>query len=138
MGEIIHRKKFDGGNRSPNDFHREFAYGPRKRCAICNGKPAIRIRVLMPLEELMKRSPDYVFEIMRSNPKGPYVPTLATTYGPLVKVSDVCFCDICKVDGEREAAKGPSWAIVEIDRQGLGKSFKPMVQVPKNFRRGTS
>jgi hypothetical protein len=127
-GEVIHMKKFDGGRRTPDEMHRQEAYGPKAKCAMCKGKPAIRIRVLMQLAELVARSPEYVAGIVASNPEGPFVPTIPTTYGPMVKVSDVFFCDICKTDGEKEAAKGPSWAIVEIDRQGLGKTFAPMVQ----------
>jgi len=130
-GKVVHVKKFDGGRRTPDEVHRELAYGP-KRCVICKGKPAIRIRVLMQLSELMARSPEYVNGIIATNPDGPFVPTIATTYGPMVKVSDCCFCDLCKVAGEKEAAKGPSWAIVEIDRMGLGRTFKPMIQVPES------
>lgn len=127
--QVLHMKKFDGGRRTPDEVHREYALG-NKRCVICKGPPAIRIRVLVQLSELQIRSPDYVIAIAASNPDGPYVPTIPTKYGPMVKISDVCFCDLCKVDGEKEAAKGPSWAIVEIDRQGLGKNFNPVVQVP--------
>jgi hypothetical protein len=98
---------------------------------MCNGKPAIRIRVLAPLKELTERSPEFVAGVIASNPEGPFVPTIATTYGPMVKLSDVAFCDLCKTEAERTAAKGPSWYIIEIDRQGLGKNYGPLVQVPE-------
>jgi hypothetical protein len=52
-----------------------------------------------------------------------------TKYGDMVLISDVGACDNCKTAAEVEAAKGPSWAIVEIDRMGLSKTHKTQVAV---------
>lgn len=130
---VVHIKKFDKGRSTPDEMHRRYALGIGKKvCKTCgNPKLAIRIRVLVQLAELVKRNPDFVAGIMASNPNGVEVPTIRTKYGPMVRVTDEAFCDNCKVGAERAAAKGPSWAIVEIDRQGLGKSFKTVVQVPR-------
>lgn len=132
--QVVHIKKFDGGRSTPDEMHRKYALGGgKKRCATCgNPKVAIRIRVLVELAELTKRNPDFVAGIMATNPDGSMtVPSVRTKYGQMVRVNDAVFCDNCKVGAEKAAAKGPSWAIVEIDRQGLGKSFKPVVQVPR-------
>lgn len=127
---VVHIKKFDGGRRTPDEMHRQYTYRG-KRCRTCNSdKPAIRIRVLVELQELTKRNPEFVAMIMTSNPNGVAVPTIKTKYGAMVKVTDEVFCDNCKVGAERAAAKGPSWALVEIDR-GLKDNFKPVVQVPR-------
>jgi hypothetical protein len=39
-----------------------------------------------------------------------------TKMGPIVRIIDHVACDLCRVRAEREAAKLPSWAVVEIDR----------------------
>ena len=113
---------------APHELHR--ALGIRKKCEQCGAPAAIRIKVLVALDELTRRAPEYVANIMASNPDGPFVPTIETKYGPMVKTSDIGACDNCRVEAEKAAAKGPSWAIVEIDRQGLSGSFPIVAQVP--------
>jgi len=120
-----HLTKFMQGRMTPDEAHR--AYGIRKKCNSCGRPAAIRIKVLVALDELTKRQPEFVAHIAATNPDGPYVPTVPTKYGPMVKISDIGACDNCKRDAERAAAKGPSWVIVEIDR-GPG-DVKPSVQV---------
>ena len=125
-GKVVHLKKFAGGRETPQEMHRRL--GIRKNCVMCKGVPAvIRIKVFAPLAELVKRAPEYVAGIIASNPDGPYVPSIDTTYGKMVKVSDIGACDLCKTQAEKEAAKGPSWVLVEIDR-GPGTTLS--VQVP--------
>ena len=88
----------------------------RNPCGYCGGPPAIRIRVLVPLQELTERSPELVAAIAASNPDGPTVPTVPTKYGQMVKLRDYCACRQCQIDAEVEAAQYPSWYIVEIAR----------------------
>lgn len=126
--EVVHIKKFDGGRSTPDEMHRKFAFGPR-RCHSCGGPPAIRIKVLMEAKEMLARSPDVAATIIALNKEGPFLPTVATKYGPMVLVSDICACDLCKTEAEKAAAKGPSWCIVEIDRMGLASTHKPVVSV---------
>ena len=126
---VVHIKKFAGGRETPQEMHRRL--GIRKNCALCGHPAAIRIKVFAPLAELIKRTPEYVAGICASNPDGPYVPTIDTTYGKMVKISDVGACDLCKTQAEKEAAKGPSWMLVEIDR-GPGNTVA--VQVPAGLR----
>ncbi len=118
-GAPLHMKRFMDGRLTPQELHQKLGFG--KPCIVCGGPPAIRIRVFMPLEEAMKVAPELCAGIMASNPDGPYVPTvkMKNTSGSefqAMKASDCCFCANCKVGAEREAAKGPSWAIIEIDR----------------------
>lgn len=125
--EILHIKKFMGGRVTPEELHR--AIGLRVKCSGCGQPAAIRIRVLVELAELTKRQPEFVAAVAASNPEGPSVPTVATKYGPMVKVSDTGACALCRKTAEVAAARGaPSWCIVDIDR-GPGPD-RPQVQVP--------
>lgn len=130
--EVLHIKKFDGGRSTPDEFHRQHGFSRASaRCTVCGAPSAIRIRVLAQLSELTKRQPELVGAIAASNPNGPYVPTIKTTHGDMVLISDVGACDNCKVSAERTAAKHPSWVIIEIDRMGLASTHKTQVQVPQ-------
>ena len=111
---VIHVKKFMDGRMSPQELHR--ALGIRKKCEQCGAPAAVRIRVLVELAELVKRQPEFVAQIMATNQNGPYVPTIDTKYGKMVKISDVGACENCRKSAEIAAARGPSWCIVEIDR----------------------
>lgn len=88
----------------------------RGKCKTCGGPPSIRIRVLVRLEELMEREPEFVAMIAASNPDGPVVPTIATTYGAMVRIRDYCACTLCQLEAEVQAAQYPSYYIVEINR----------------------
>jgi hypothetical protein len=124
--EVIHRRRLFGGRRTAEEVHREL--GLRGRCA-CGGPPAIRIRVFIRHDDFVKLQPELAAMIAASNRDGPFIPTMESKYGPLVKRSDIVFCDHCRAYAERAAARTPSWAIVEIDR-GVGPD-KPTVQVPR-------
>ncbi len=129
--KVLHIKKFDGGRSTPDEFHRKNGMS-RRKCATCSSsKLAIRIKVLVPHDELVRRNPDFVAMIITANPDGPFVPTIDTKYGKMVRVSDVSFCDHCRVGAEREAARGPSWALVEIEKEGLSSQYKTVVAVPR-------
>ena len=135
VSKTIHVKKFQGGRETPDEMHRRL--GIRKICAICKKPAAIRIKVYVPLKELMNRNMSAVQALMLTNPLGPLapLPTIPMKFNgtvqQMLKVSDNGFCDLCKSQAEREAAHGPSWAFVEIDR-GPGKDKFP-TQVPLNY-----
>ncbi len=127
--EIRHTKQFMDGRMTPEELHRQV--GLRAKCVGCGQPAAIRIKVLAQLEELTKRQPEFVAALAVTNPTGPCVPTVQTIYGPMVKISDVGACDLCRKTAEIAAARGaPSWCIVEIDR-GPGPQ-NAQVQVPAN------
>lgn len=112
--EVLHRRQLFGGRMTAEEVHRKYAWGGR-RC-LCGQPPVERIKVFMPKDELLQRAPNVAAAIMATNPDGPYIPVLDTKYGPMVLVSSVYPCRDCKVTAEKEAAKGPSWTLVEIDR----------------------
>lgn len=114
MGGNIHVKKFAGGRETPQEMHARIAWAGR-RCLHCKGPPAIRIKVFAPVEELKQRSPHVMAGLASAFPGGS-IPVVPTVHGPMLKTTDVVFCARCAPAAERAAAKGPSWALVEIDR----------------------
>ena len=128
--EVRHVSKFMQGRMTPQELHQ--AIGIRKKCVGCGQPAVIRIKVMVELKELTRRQPQYVAGIAASNPEGPFVPTIKTSYGDMVKVSDVGACSLCQKEAEVTAARdAPSWALVEIDR-GPGKD-KAQVSVPSSI-----
>lgn len=125
-GKAVHVRRFMGGTMTPQEVHTQAL---NMRCEQCGAPAAERIRVLVQLKELVARNPEYVAQIMATNPDGPSVPTVPTKYGPMVKVSDVGACRNCAAAAEKAAARGPSWAIVEITR-GPDPTNRVVVQVP--------
>lgn len=122
----IHLKKFDGGRSTPHEMH---VRAMNKTCELC-GKPAVvRLRTLVQLTELVKRQPEFVAQVAATNPNGPYIPTVPTIHGPMVKVSDIGACSHCRKAAEIAAARGPSWALVEIV-EGPESRNPVHVQVP--------
>lgn len=111
MSKKIHIKRFAGGKMTPQEMHVQAMHKP---CALCGMPASARLRTLVQLNELIKRQPEFVAQVAATNPAGPFIPTVPTTYGPMVKVSDVGACTRCRKQAEIAAARGPSWAIVEI------------------------
>lgn len=112
--EVRHLDRFMGGRRSPQDLHREL--GIAKQCHGCDRPAAIRLKVLAELSELTRRYPEFVGVIAANHPDG-IIPTVETKHGPMVWISDVGACDLCRATAEKTAARDvPSWCLVEIDR----------------------
>ena len=109
-----HMRKFMGGRMTASEVHR--AVGIRKKCSVCGQPAAIRIKVFASLTEMTQRNPNFIAAIMAANPDGPFVPTIDTKWGKMMKLSDVGACDNCKVEAEKASAKHPDWCFVEIDR----------------------
>lgn len=89
--------------------------------------PIIQVRMFMLHDEFVRRAPQLAVAIAASNPDGPYIPATPTTFGPMVRFSTVNACSMHARELEREAAKAPSYVLVEIDR-GPGAE-RPVVQV---------
>jgi hypothetical protein len=111
--EVLHRDHFMNGELTPQEAHRKLAWGG-KGCDKCGQPAAIRVRVFAEAAEVMKRSPQFIMQLAAANNGA--VPMVTFKYGKFVRVSEAFGCDHCKSDLEREAAKAPSWCVVEIDR----------------------
>lgn len=124
MGDdvILHRDKFMGGMMTPNEAHRK--WGIARRCTNCKAPGACRIKVFMPVDELLKRAPNFVAAVMASNPdESGKLPTVRFKESAgdkdgkdYIKASDTVWCDQCKTEARITAARNaPSWAVVEVD-----------------------
>lgn len=123
---------FLSGKLSAQETHRAAAFHAHP--CICGRPAVVRIKVLVQLAELTKRQPEMIAQICATNPDGSWtVPTVPTKYGPMVKVSDIGACENCRADAEKAAARGPSWAIVEIDR-GPNPKEAVSAAVPDNIK----
>lgn len=130
---IIHRSKLFKGLKTAQEVHREF--GMRGRCNICDGPPTIMVRMMATIPEIKRQSPEYWAVICASAAQNGAVdkhgnirvPYIATTYGKMVRFSQVYACRHHQKELELTAARAPSWVLVEIDR-GPGAD-NPVVQV---------
>ncbi len=130
---IIHRSKLFKGKKTAQEIHRE--YGMRGRCDICDGPPVIMVRMMATINEIKRQSPEYWATICASAAQNGAVdsygnirvPYIATTYGKMVRFSQVYACMHHQKELEITAAKAPSWVLVEIDRGPQGGG--PLVQV---------
>lgn len=114
--EVIHRSKLFGGLTTAAEVHSRQGFRQPCEAPGCKNLPVIQVRMLMLHDEFLKRSPQMAAGIAASNPDGPFVPTIPTTFGPMVMYSKVCACRTHQKELELSAAKAPSWILVEIDR----------------------
>jgi hypothetical protein len=122
---VIHRTKLFKGIATAEEVHAQ--HGFRQRCMACGGPPVIQIKTFVQLMELIVKQPRLAAEIARRNPDGPFIPSIPSKLGNLVLVAKVAACKFHQKELEKQAAKAPSYFIVEIDR-GPGAD-KPIVQV---------
>ena len=124
-----HMKRFDGGRRTPNEYHREHAFPPSAECAGCGGPPAVRAIVLAELKEAIKH------RMVPASLDGRITAAVARTLvdlrgpsGPVkhARISATYSCDNCRKTMEVALAKAPSWCIVEINE---GPNPRNRVQV---------
>jgi|WetSurSiteA1Bulk_404760.scaffolds.fasta_scaffold10815_2 hypothetical protein len=86
-----------------------------RKCLSCSNKASVRFRIFVPPDEFFRRSPNAAAKMAADNGGG--LPTVRMRDGQrMTLVSDNGFCSHCLKDAEIAAARGPSWAVVEIDR----------------------
>lgn len=123
MSEIVHRRKLFGGRMTAMEIHRKYAWNNAKCDGCGSGATVIRIQVFVPLADMEQKLREAVqVEIALRR-----VTTRMTIRGTAVRTSFVHACEGCRVAAERAAARGPSYAIVDLDR-GPGED-KPVVGV---------
>jgi len=129
--QVVHVKKFDGGNRSPAEVHRQYGLNGH-RCHFCQEPAACKARVLAELTELEKREPEFVAIIKATNEAGPYVPTIATTYGRMVLMEQIFACTQCTPSMKQALGRRKdTYTIVEFDEMGLEASHPLIIGVPR-------
>lgn len=110
-------KKFMNGAISVQEYHITHAFPEDARC-LCAAKPAVRAIIMVPYDEALKRgmipegheaSNDLLGRMLLL--KG------ADGRGePHFRWSTVYSCRQCQPAFEKELAKAPSWAVVDINR----------------------
>lgn len=122
MGETIHRKKLFGGRMTAQQIHAKYAWHGRK-CDGCGAPPAMRIQVFVALQDMeVKLREAMMVEIAMRR-----VVTKMTVLGTAVRTTFVHACERCGPAAQRAAARGPSYAMVDLD-VGPGPD-KPIVGV---------
>lgn len=97
------------------EAHARFAFSPDARCAGCKRPfPSTRIILMFPLEEMQKR-PEWTLFCF-NHPEKAQALLVRLKHGIHVRARTVYACTTCSPAAEREAAKAPSWATVEINR----------------------
>ena len=114
----IQMEKLFGGRKTAEEVHGELAFPPGAKCAGCTVKPMIRCIVLAPFDEAAKRMP----EIAEADPEWLMKRIVQIRENPTdeqgkpyVRISTTYACKACRPMLEREAAKAPSWCIVEFN-----------------------
>lgn len=117
---IQHRKRFDGGNTTPEEYHSLHAFGPNAKCAMCHQhRPSTRFVVMIPYDEIKRRDPDFALLEML-DPGRIAAMAVQLKHGLHIRVSTQDVCRSCTPAAEKVAAKSPSWAVVNIIRAPQG------------------
>jgi hypothetical protein len=121
--EIIHKSKIFGG-QTAEEVHQQYAFPPGARCFGakfgCSRRPVTTFRTFIELSELRKQDEAFVL-LEKLNPQELYKSLVwfkGSDGSPVayMKMQTTYACKDCTREGERAAAKGPSWYVVEIDR----------------------
>lgn len=117
------KRKFMGGMCTPREAHSRLAFPPGAACATCKRPPVARAIVMAPLDECIKH--ELVPPEAAANP-GVLLPitvqlnesvgSSALNPKPYIRLSITYACQQCLPVMERQAARGPSWMVVDIDR----------------------
>lgn len=119
---IIHRSKLFGGRETAMEVHRRLAWG-NANCKFCGAPAACRVQIFIALSDMSITTRMAIeFEISQGRVK----PT-RTAGGLAIKATETYACTRCKPTLLRQAGKGPSYAMVDID-EGPGED-KPLIQV---------
>ena len=112
-------KKFQNGDITPNDFYRKHGFPPSAKCQGCGAPPAVKATVLVEYKEAVKREmvPPLVLDGAINEAVAKTIVNLRGPSGPVphIRTSSTYACSLCRVLMEKALAKGPSWAIVEIN-----------------------
>lgn len=113
--KINHRKKFQDGLITPQEFHQKYAFRPTDKCMVCEAPPLIRIHTYGEYKTMMEKDPALTV-LKNENPEKFYDMIMHSKWGPLFRISEAFACKSCAPAAEKAAAKHPDWVYVWIDR----------------------
>lgn len=127
----IHRKKLFGGRETAQEVHRKIAWhgGTCYRC----GSTAVVVQLSYsqsPLD-LSLHEPNLTAQLIAASEDG-QLPVWRSTYGPMVIYWVEYACAHHQKETEIDAARLPSYVLVQIDR-GVGED-KVVSAVPREYR----
>lgn len=108
---IIHRTKLFGGTRTAMELHRELAWNNAKCNGCGSGETTLRASIYVALSDM---SADTRMRIEYEIAMG-RIKEVALASGPGILMSRQIACKGCQSNLERAAAKGPSYAVVDLD-----------------------
>lgn len=108
---IIHREKLFGGTRTAMELHRELAWNNAKCDGCGSAETTLRVSVYVALSDMSANTRMRIeYEIAMGRIKEVPLDT-----GPGILMSRQVACKSCQANLERAAAKGPSYAVVDLD-----------------------
>lgn len=129
--KLIHTTKLFGGRETAAEVHRKYAWTGGK-CLCGDADVVIQIDCYATPKDLIENLRAEPLMRLLSQTENGQLPTFPTKYGPMTLFSKTWACETHRPTVEREAARLPSWVMVEIDR-GPGVD-KVISQVPAQFR----
>lgn len=119
MSRTLNPQKFLNGTMTPQEFAAANTFGFHAKCAGCGASPVISATVFLPYVEAVKRG--YIppgSEL--SQEVASVLISLRTGCNkeeePHVRLSQAYACRVCQPAFERQLARAPSWAVVDINR----------------------
>lgn len=122
--EVRHFRKLFDGKMTAEEVHQSVALRDKK-CP-CGLPALIRCRFFAPVKDMVDKNPQFMMQLAAQH--NGTVPVVETKHGKMVRFSEAYSCTQHKSALEREAAKAPSWVLVDFD-YGPGPD-KAIVQVP--------
>lgn len=116
MSKIIHGKKFADGRMSPQEFFVKNSFPIDAKCE-CGRPPWAQLSTYVPIDEARSRGWLNGLEGVESELVKLLVPIRQSKTAkptPHVVVGRVYACKQCLAEAKKSAAKGPSWAFVDI------------------------
>lgn len=117
-----HKRHFDGGRSSPQEYHAKHAFPANARCQGCTARPTARAITMAPFDECLRRMPE-LEPLLARDPQAILARTvpiresgLAEHPKPYLRLGIAYSCPRCLPALERTLARAPSWMIVEINR----------------------
>lgn len=120
MSGTRHRRAFMGGRMTAEQAHAQYAFPPAARCMGCgSNRPYTRAIVMLEMKEALKNPSVSLLAQLAPEDILKQTVQIKGSDGkprPYFRVSVVYACKTCTPAMEKQLAKAPSHAIVEINR----------------------
>ena len=114
-----HTKKLFGGRKTAEEVHQQYAFPIGAKCAGCGCRPLTRAIVMMEIKEALKNPAVALIAQASAEALFKQIVQIKNSEGkptPYFRCAVVYACKACTPQMEKQLAKAPSHAIVEINR----------------------